>query len=133
MTNKSLIIIIILIIVVALGVGVYLYFFHSPASVTNKDGGEEKTEIPITMTFEEQIEQTKKDYPEVIRGVINFLDTKNSLKTIIKTDNGKEYVLWPAQPKSVYESFGAKNNGRVEIQGRYLDTDKIEWGIMKPI
>jgi len=137
MTKKVLILsiaLVSLIIGIILGVSVYYLLLYPKNPINSSAGGaEEKTEGVIELTPAQQLEKTKKDYPEVIQGIISFLDTKNSLKTTVKTDDGKEYILWPPQPKSVYESFGAKNNGRVEIQARFLEEGKLGWGLMKPI
>lgn len=128
-----------IIIFVIIGIIIGGYYFvpylqkSTNISDVNTKTPEGKTEAITPPTAEQQSAQIKKDYPEVIQGTISFFDTKNLLKTTIKTSDGKEYMLWPAQPKSVYESFGAKNGGRVEIQGRFSKDGNIEWGLMKPI
>lgn len=130
--SKKITFLIVGVIIVALLATVVIYLFQSL-----QERGDNGPEGGILGQLEfdpiEHLGQIKRDYPEVVRGVIVFLDTKNSLKTTVKADDGKEYVLWPAQPKSVYESFGAKDGGRVELQGRFPGGGKLEWGLIKPI
>ena len=83
--------------------------------------------------YKNTLEIIKKNYPEVITGVIKFFDKNNYFKATLKTDAGIEYILWPAQPKSVYESFGAKDGGRVQVNGKPLEDGKLNWALMKPI
>lgn len=146
MSKKSLIIsVVIIFIIIAGAIGAY-YFVLYTQNITNVPvvsikSTDKKSDTkppppppaPSAPTVAQQLEQIKKNYPEVITGIINFLDTKNSLKTTVKTNDGKVYILWPAQPESVYRSFGVKNGGRVEIQGKVLENGMLGWGTMKPI
>lgn len=110
--------------------GIYYFIISSqnknyqPQETTNNEESE-------VLTQEQQMAQIRKDYPETITGVINFLDAKDFYKTIIKTSAGKEYALYPVQQKSVYESIGIKNGQRVEIWARFKDQENLEWGIIK--
>ncbi len=137
MEKKFLILLIaavILVILVVLGVIVYSPQFLSK-TISNLSGvnGVEENKIMAPPDPTKILKQGKKDYPEIIKGVISFLDTKGLFKTVVKVDGGKEYTIWPAEPKSVYESLGVKNGGRVEIQGRFSQDGNIEWFLMKPI
>lgn len=142
MQSQKIILLIILILIVAavLGIGIY-YFFLNLRSViigpVNNIGLQQKTQqkaqSPIPPDPAKQLEEINRNYPEVITGVIKFFDAKNSFKATLKTDDGIEYILWPAQPKSVYESFGAKNGGKVQVNGKLLEGGKLGWALMKPI
>ena len=130
----TLIAIVILVIIIA-ALGIY-YLASSPQSaytpVTLKQNAPGKI-VVVPPTPAQQADQVKKDYPEVITGTINFLDTGSSLKTTVKTDDGKVYILSPGQPESIYKSFGAKDGGRVQIQGKVLQNGELAWGSMKSI
>jgi hypothetical protein len=130
---KENIILLIIILVIAVAIISAITIYYPFQHIAPKSAGLKKETIePPTITFEQQMNQIKKDFPEVITGTIHFLDTKNSLKTTIKTDDGKEYTLWPSQPESVYESFGAKDGGKVEIQAKAPQDGKVQWELMKP-
>lgn len=136
----TLFIILILFVVIAFGAGIYYFLFISQGVKTGSIGNvdleqiiQRKVRPPIPPDPAKQLEEIKKNYPEVIIGVIKFFDTKNSFKATLKTDDGIEYILWPAQPKSVYESFGAKNGGKVQVNGKPLEDGKLNWALMKPI
>lgn len=135
MPKKYLLLLILLLVAIAALVGIY-YGVLYVKKVTNIPIADvnltsKKTETPPTK--EQQLAQIKKNYPEIVTGIINFLDTKTSIKTTIKTDDGKEYILWPAQPKSIYMAFGVENGGRVEIQAKIPENGRLEWGLIKPI
>ena len=138
MEQRNLIILTVVLLVVAVGVGagVYYFFFQvTPVALIIDQGNQEnetKAKKP-EITPEQEIEQINRDYPETVKGVINFLDKGAVLKSTIKTDDGKEYTLWPAEPKSVYESFGAQNGKRVEVKAKILENNRLEWKLMKPI
>ncbi len=139
MKKISTIVLILAIIVVLAAVGFYAYvYFHS-----NKDINAPAKQIPVVKkntvelkklpTPEEQLEKIKNDYPEVVSGVINFLDKGDIFKTTIKIDTGKIYTLSPAQPASVYESLGAKNGHKVELRAKSLTGSSLEWSLMRLI
>jgi hypothetical protein len=135
-----LFIILILFVVIAFGAGIYYFLFISQGVKTGSIGNvdleqriQRKVRPPIPPDPAKQLEEINKNYPEVIMGVIKFFDTKNSFKATLKTDDGTEYILWPAQPKSVYESFGVKNGGKVQVNGKPLEGGKLRWALMKPI
>ena len=137
MQAKNLILaVIILFVIIVIGFSIY-YFTSQPqnpaVSVVGTKTIAKPAAAPPLLSPEQQQEQIKKDYPETITGVINFLDVKTFFKTTIKTDDGKIHELSPAQPKSVYESFGAKQGGKVQLQGRFLANGNIEWATMAPI
>lgn len=136
MSQKNLIMVGIILIVIIIFVAVISYFVLSSPSTGTPAVGIKSTvgqKAVVPPTLDQYQAQIKKDFPTVISGVINFLDATGALKTTVKTDDGKIYTLMPGQPKSVYESFGAKNGGRVEIQAKVLDNLQINWGAMKPI
>ena len=73
------------------------------------------------------------NYPQIIKGVIKFFDTKDLYKATLQADNGTTYILQPAQPKVFYEALGAKDGGRVQVNGKPQDGDGLLWTLMKPI
>ena len=142
---KGLIKIIVIIVFLAVvGIAVYnivLFVTTSGVAPVNvaqniqKNNAQSKTpvkEVP-KITPEQQTAEVNKDYPLVIDGVINFLDKGANFKTTIKSDDGKIYILWPPQPSPVYQTFGVKNGGRVEVQGRINAQGNLEFGLLKPI
>jgi len=148
MSQKNLIILVAIILAIVVVMGIYYFVSISQKSIGTPivglsvqpvAPGSVVTNKPIVpLTPQQQLAQTKKDYPLVITGVINFLDAKvyvniNSLKTTIKTDDGKVYILWPAQPESIYKYLGAQDGGRVELQAKTPQNGELEWGSMKPI
>jgi flagellar basal body-associated protein FliL len=141
MQKKKIVLLIILILFVAvlLGVGIYYFFYILHGAITGpgvhsaQKVAPKKLHSPNSSTPADQSKIINKNYPEIITGVIKFLDTKDFFKTTLTTDSGTEYVLWPAQPESVYESFGAKNSGRIQVNGKPLEGGKLSWALMKPI
>lgn len=135
--SKNLIIIIISIVIFAIlaviGIGIYYYTSSINYSFKNTEQKTEEIKEVPQVTLEEQTAEINKNYPDKITGVITFSDTKTSYKTTIKTDSGKEYILWPAQSSQIYQNFGAKNGGRVEIQGKINSQGNLEWALIKPI
>lgn len=81
-------------------------------------------EIELTTA---ELDQIIKDFPDIVSGIITLAD----VETKIKTDDGKEYLLWPPQPSSVYTYIGIKNKQKVEVQGRILKNNHLEWRLMK--
>jgi hypothetical protein len=81
-------------------------------------------EIELTTA---ELDQIIKDFPDIVNGIITLAD----VETKIKTDDGKEYLLWPPQPSSVYTYIGIKNKQKVEVQGRILKNNHLEWRLMK--
>jgi len=137
MENKKIIIIISIavVILVLCAAGISLYYFMSKNNTTGLNGENNNGTPGVPKTPEEAEytqEMQKEDYPEVITGTIKFLDSANTYKSTLTTSDGKVYTLSPDQPSSIYGSFGAKNGGKVKIQGRYKD-DKIEWTVMESI
>jgi flagellar basal body-associated protein FliL len=135
--SKNLIVIIISVVVVivlaAVGIGIYYYVSSVNYNLNNPEKNTENIKEVVEITPDQQTAQLKKDYPDIITGVITFSDTKTSYKTTIKTDSGKEYILSPAQSSEIYQNFGAKNGGRVEIQGKINSQGSLEWAMIKPI
>lgn len=128
---KILLAIIILILLIVICGAVY-YFVSSGGFGIIKQNGASDKDVP-QVTKEQQEAQFRKDYPETITGVINFFDTEDSYKATLKTDDGKEYTLYPPQPKMIYESFSAKEGQRVEVWGKISKNGNLEWSIMNPI
>lgn len=125
-------------IAVLLGLGAYYFSLVFPgvktapsANIGQKSA--QKMHAPVIPSAAEQLELIKKNYPALITGTIKFFDTKNSFKTTLTTAAGVQYTLWPAQPESVYKSFGAKNNVKVQVNGKPIGDGKLEWALMKPI
>jgi hypothetical protein len=132
MKKNNLIIIVVAIILVIIAIVCVYYFMPKEQNYTFVPNTSVKA--PPAPTPEEQLAQIKKDYPQVITGIIKFLDTNTSIKSTVTTSEGAVYTLWPNQPKSIYQSFGAKDGGRVEIQAKIVNNGQfISWGIMKPI
>ncbi len=126
-------IIIVSIIVALIILSIALYYFISSGILPIKNilpGIQQEKEVP-RVTQEEQDAQLAKEYPNTFTGIISFQDTDESYKTTLKTDDGKEYILWPAQPKIIYESFGAKDGAMVEIQGKLSSQINLEWTKIK--
>jgi len=96
----------------------------------NIDSGDSVKIKPLTP--EEIRVQNKINYPNTIIGTIRFLDSKEKIRSIVKTVEGKEYILSPDQSKIIYESFGLKNGDKVQVDGKIVD-DKIIWLNIKAI
>jgi len=134
MSKKISIILAVIIILLILSVpAIYLYFSLNGFKNIKST---EVVELNTTQTNQapnmEEIEsKIKADYPETVSGVINFLGTGETFKATLTTDAGKVYILWPIEPKSVYESFGAKDGARVEVRVKSLEVENLEWKSMK--
>ena len=134
-----IIIVVAIILVAILGIGVH-YFIPSKSastnvkSTTNIPVTPSKTDAEIKQDAEQQLAQLQKDYPETIKGVINFSDAKGVYKATLKSDSGKEYTLYTPQPESIYNAqFGVKNGQKVEVQGKINDKGNLELASIKPI
>ena len=110
MPTTKIILLIALIILVAV-VGVYAYL-QGTRILGLSD--EEKAK-------EEEERLVEERYPDVVKGIINFAENKIT----IKTDDGKEYSLWPTQPRVIYERQGITNGQQVEIRGKILEGERI--------
>jgi hypothetical protein len=142
MEKRIIILLIVLFLAIAASLGISVYYFLSvpksvkPAPVTATNVPVKSRQKPLLFTppdLAKQLEEINKNYPEIITGVIKFLDTKNSFKTTLTTDSGMVYTLWPSQPEVVYQSFGAKNNGKVQVNGKPLGNGMLSWALMRPI
>lgn len=74
-----------------------------------------------------ELDKINKDFPDTVSGVISLLDSGSK----IKTKDGKEYSLWPLQPISIYKYMGLANGQSVEIQGKILDANRLQWRLIK--
>lgn len=137
--TKSLVIIIVavIILVAAGGFGYFKWISKNVDVITPEQKAkitEQKKLEPVALPDpEKQLDAVKQKYPQVITGTIRFFDANGSYKTTIKAADGTEYTLQPAQPKSIYESYGVKNGGRVQVSAKVLAGNKIEWALMKPL
>jgi flagellar basal body-associated protein FliL len=130
----SLIVVIVLLVVIAIGIGVYYFVFRGNTGflANNTNNEQNPGEIKI-LTPEQQDKKIEKEYAETVDGIINFLDKGEVLKTTLTTNAGKVYILSPAEPKSVYESLGAKDGKRVQVRAKSLSGDYLEWKMLKPL
>ena len=67
-----------------------------------------------------QTEKIKKDYPEVITGLINMTGKKD----ILLADDGKQYLMVPFVPQPMYEYQGIKDGQKVSIS--LNQSDRVE-------
>ena len=74
-----------------------------------------------------ELEKIKIEFPEVVIGIITLSDQASKIKTL---DN-KEYLLWPPQPVSIYQYLGIKSGQKVEIQGKILEENRLQWRLIK--
>jgi hypothetical protein len=136
---SSIILLISVVVVIMLIFSIYFYFvfFKNETAdlfLTPTQNSTEKTEQVIKPPDPGvELARLQNDYPEIITGIIKFLDTKNSYKTTLAASDGKEYMLWPAQPASVYQSLGIKNGDKVQVNGKIFEDDKLTWALIKPI
>jgi hypothetical protein len=143
MSKKNLIIVIaVAIIVIVVAVYFAFSFMSGPANVSslnslagqNKPLQSLKSAEELKQEAAAQLVQINKDYPDKIAGIINFYDTKGAYKATIKTNDGKEYMLLPPQPQSIYTAlFGVKNGQKVEVQGELDNKGGLGWAVIKPI
>ena len=134
MSQKISTILAVIIILLILSVpAIYLYFsLNGFKSVKNTGVVESNnTQKSQLSTLEEIESKIKTDYPETVSGVINFLGAGETFKATLTTDAGKVYTLWPVEPKSIYESFGAKDGVNIEVRAKSLDVTNLEWKSMK--
>lgn len=142
-TTKIIIVIISVIsVIVVVGIGIYYLVNHNFNFAENvidqvKNGTKNAEPNPAPqvkqLTPEEIAAQNKKNFAETITGTISFSGKTGTVKAAIKTSDGKEYIISPYQPEAIYGSFGVENGDEVQIQGRFIEDNKIEWVTMKPI
>ncbi len=108
---KTKIILAIALIVLVAVVGIYVYLQGTRIIGPSE---EEKAK-------EEEEKLIKERYPDVVRGIMSFSEDKNT----IKTEDEKEYLLWPYQPRVIYEREGIRNGQQVEIRGKILEGQRI--------
>jgi hypothetical protein len=139
MNAKILVLVIILVVLIAAGIGLGIIFIPSLAKPKILPAVQPVVTVPkeiippLPSSPEEQLTQMQKDYPVVVQGTINFLDTKTLIKTTLTTADGKVYILSPAQPKVIYESFGAKNGQKVQVNAKSLENVNLQWALMKSL
>jgi hypothetical protein len=135
MANKIIILIIVIsLILIVGGIGIFFLFstgfsfsgFNPIENQANNQGSDNSEQVSIDELLE-------KEYSEKIQGTINFFDQGNNYNPAITTDDGKQYIIWPSEVKSIYESFGAKDGGRVEIWGKFTDDGKLNIGKIIPL
>lgn len=138
MTKKFLItsIILIILIVTLFVCGVVYYMLNNPFSPLNKNSQNPVNQSVVKTTTEKKQEvkkdplaQVNEEFPDVLQGIITIAEKQ----TTLKTDDGKIYIFWPQQPKSVYEYLGIKNKQTVKVQGKISGENHLEWGVIKPI
>lgn len=144
MENKKIIIIVVLgiLILAIIGIGIYYLinrnFNFTKAiinQVTNNTGTPKDGPIVQEAISPQEIEaKNKSNYSNTITGTITFSkSTGSAVKATIKASDGEEYVLSPEQPEAIYGSFGVKNGDKVQIQGKFIENNKIEWIKIKSI
>ena len=131
--------VIIVMVLIVMGIGLGIIFIPSLAKPKILPSAQPVVTAPKEIippapsSPEQQLTQTQKDYPILVQGTINFLDTKTLVKTTLTTADGKVYILSPAQPEVIYESFGVKNGQKVQVNAKSLDSTNLEWALMKPL
>ena len=134
-------IIMLLIVIVFLAVGIYYFNSALKGNIiipVAKNSAAPSIVLPkiqsiVPSNSSKTLQDIQKNYPQIITGTIKFLDVKNSYKSTLTAADGTVYILWPAQPESVYKSHGAKNNGKIQVNGKILGNGELEWALMKPI
>ena len=106
MPKEFIILLIIIVLVLVIGIGIYYYLSQ----------GRELSGSPTTPT-----ERPEETYSDVVTGVISFSEDK----VTVKTEDGKEYWLYPPRPISYYEDMKIKNGQEVEIQGKILEGQRV--------
>jgi len=137
--NVSMILLVAVIVLIVVILAVYFYFsIYQFRNLKITDVNENITPTQLTkeemlQKIEEEKQQIKKDFPEIIIGVIKLLDSETNYKATITTDDGKTYTLFPLQPKSIYKSLGIESGQKVQIRAKDLNEDKLEWAEMTPV
>lgn len=121
--NIISIIAIVVILLVAAGFIAMSVYVAKPKPIVNVN--QEQTQQDAKK--QQALEAIKKDFPDNVKGVITF----SGKDITVKTADGKVYTLWPPQPKSIYEGMGIKSGQQVEIQGKFLENNRLQWAIIK--
>jgi hypothetical protein len=134
MVQKVLILVVVLITLVigiTIGLGVYYFFSNNNLgiiqSLFNTEVVSKNIEKPSLVPSD--LERVKKEFPEFVTGIIKISEKKAT----ISDENGREYIIVPERPQSMYDYVGIKSGQKIEIQGKFLDEDTIEAGSIKPI
>jgi hypothetical protein len=123
MSKQIILLIIVIVIIALLGGGIY-YFIYKNMFMTPT----------INQTKEENTaDLIKKDFPDVVVGIITISSNKGIDSAIIKTDDGKEWSVWPDRPQPSYEHEGIKTGQKVELRGKISDENRIQWRLIRPI
>jgi len=128
MPKQTILLIIVIIIIALLGVGIY-YFINKNmfiAPVLN-NVGVQKSNPP--QPSQAQLEQIEKDWPDIIEGNISFSGQDN----IVTDNDGKEWVLIPPKPESVYADTGIKSGQKIKVFGKFLENNIIQRGAVIPL
>ncbi|MBU2540233.1 hypothetical protein KJ786_03670 [Patescibacteria group bacterium] len=141
MSKKTIILIISAILLVLIsgiigGTAMYYFLSKENSNFCQVSGTLEnlrETKIKDEKTVKEQQEKAEMTYneqfPDLLKGTISIISDE---KTIIKTEDGKKYQIWPSRPMSFYRDSGIKNNGLVEIRGKILENNQISLGYVVP-
>jgi hypothetical protein len=137
MSKKILITLSVVTILLIIFAGIIYWYFSSSnfknIEIVNPVIEQNNSQVSNIPTVEEMVDKVNDEYPETVSGIINFSGAGASFKATLKTDAGKIYILWPIEPKSVYESFGVKDGVKIEVRAKSLESENLEWKLMKAI
>lgn len=131
-SQKNIILLAIVVIALVIGIATGLVIYYSsqgnlPAQNQNNEEAQKKAEEEAAKKAEEKAIKTEferrmaEEYPDLIKGTLDF----SSEKVTIKTEDGKEYWLWPPMSGYDYENnLGWKDGQTVEIQGKIMPKDE---------
>lgn len=121
MSKGSSLIIILVVLVVGIAIGAGIYYFLNQFQPFNQYG--EDNQNDSTTIADQKAEHQKfldENFPDIVSGTLNL----SILSPTIKTDDGKEYMLWPKFSREDYEENGFKDGQRVQFQGQILPKDE---------
>jgi type II secretory pathway pseudopilin PulG len=130
MKIKNLIFVIILLILILLALLTAIFYYNSKSRGVTDSVQINQQKIQEQKTQEMQTAKTVYDtkFPDIIKGTINITsDTKTTIKTA-----EKEYLIFPARPKSFYKDSGIANGILVQVQGK-IAGDNIALGSVVPV
>lgn len=130
MNKKAIALIVIIVILILLAVGALVYVLinkdYSIVGGNNEPGNTEMGSGNVIATKEEE-RQMEQNYPNTITGTFNLAADG---KATLRADSGT-YTFIPDQPKGVYEAFKVKNGDKVNVKGKILDGNMLQWFSME--
>ena len=125
MTTKKTIIFLLSTLFFGVLIGIVGYYYFSQYSVAPNQNQKNEEVVNIAEVARAKaelarIKELEEHFPDVVNGIINL----SSESPTLKTNDGKEYFLWPVFSVVDYQRNDYKDGQAVELRGKILLRDE---------